>query len=245
MHRRAFVTGFGAVLAAPLGAEADRAGKLYRLGVLSPVPLTTLEASGATSLSKARGDMSADDSARCAVSRYGAISLALCRLGYVEGRNLEIEARWGSPDRLPSFARELISVKVDIIHAIGPVAIRAAKEAGATVPIVMMTSGDPVALGFVESLARPRGTITGVSFLAEELSGKLLELLKQAVPRTSRVAVLWNPANDTHAVYLREAQAASQMLGFMLQPLEVRSPNDFERVRPHHLEACRRSSAAA
>ena len=94
----------------------------------------------------------------------------------------------------------------------------------------MMTSGDPVALGFVESLARPGGSVTGVSFLGEQLSGKLLELLKQAVPRASRVAVLWNPANGTHAVYLRGAQAAAQSLGVTLQPLEVQSPDDFGRV---------------
>src|SRR5262249_33629933 len=98
------------------------------------------------------------------------------------------------------------------------------------VPVVMTTSGDPVALGFVESLARPGGSITGVSFLGEQLSGKLLELLKQAVPRASRVAVLWNPANGLHPVYLREAQAVAQSLRVTLQPLEVRSLEDFESV---------------
>jgi len=91
----------------------------------------------------------------------------------------------------------------------------------------MITSGDPVALGFVESLARPGGNVTGVSFLAERLNGKLLQLLKEAVPRASRVAVLWNPANGTHAGYLREAQAAAQLLGITLKALEVRTPDDF------------------
>src|SRR5262249_26421896 len=109
------------------------------------------------------------------------------------------------------------------------------------VPVVMTTSGDPVALGFVESLARPGGTITGVSFLGEQLSGKLLELLKQAVPRASRVAVLWNPANGTHPGYLREAQSVAQTLRLTLEPLEVRSPEDFDsvfdRITREHVDA--------
>ena len=232
MDRRTFISGitFG-LLAAPLAAGAQQpAGKVWRIGVLSPVPLTTLEAPSGPSLSKAQVRSSADDPARCAVKLYGAVEWALCQFGYVEGHNLKIEARWGAPDQLPALATELVRLNLDIIHAIGPVAIRAARQATAAVPIVMMTSGDPVALGFVETLARPGGNVTGVSFLGEQLSGKLLELLKQAVPRGSRVAVLWNPANGTHAGYLREAQAAAQPLRVTLQPLEVRSPDDFDRV---------------
>jgi putative ABC transport system substrate-binding protein len=230
VNRRAFIGTLGlGFLAAPLAAGAQQpAGKVWRIGVLSPVPLTTLEAPSGPSLSKAQGRSSADDPGRCAVNLL--LQWAFCQFGYVEGHNLKIEARWGAPDQLPALATELVRLKLDIIHAIGPVAIRAAKQATAAVPIVMMTSGDPVALGFVETLARPGGNVTGVSFLGEQLSGKLLELLKQAVPRGSRVAVLWNPANGAHAGYLREAQAAAQPLGVTLQPLEVRSPDDFDRV---------------
>ena len=182
MDRRAFIgTLAGGLLAAPLAAEAQSAEKVWRIGILSPVPLTTLEAPSGPSLSKAQGRSSADDPARCAVNLL--LQWAFCQFGYVEGHNLKIEARWGTPDQLPALATELVRLKLDILHAIGPVAIRAARQATAAVPIVMMTSGDPVALGFVESLARPGGNVTGVSFLGEQLSGKLLELLKQAVPR--------------------------------------------------------------
>jgi ABC-type uncharacterized transport system substrate-binding protein len=226
------------VFVAPLlfelaAGEAQQTGKVFRIGVLSPVPLEQLAASIPEGVANQRmvqdraGRFSAADPGRCADYRYGGHPWAFCQFGYVEGRNITIEARWGAPDRLSEVATELVRLKVDVIHAIGPVAIRAAKQATAAVPIVMITSGDPVALGFVESLARPGGNVTGVSFLAERLNGKLLQLLKEAVPRASRVAVLWNPANGTHAGYLREAQAAAQLLGITLKALEVRTPDDF------------------
>jgi putative ABC transport system substrate-binding protein len=156
----------------------------------------------------------------------------LRELGYVEGQNVAYELRWadGSRDRLAAFATELVRLKVDAIVAVGPPAIQAAKEATSVVPIVMVTSGDPAGLGFVGSLARPGGNVTGVSFLGEELTGKLLELLKQAVPRTSRVAVLWNPANGAHPGYLRDAEAAARFLGVTLQPVEIRGSQEFERA---------------
>jgi ABC-type uncharacterized transport system substrate-binding protein len=232
VHRRQFL--FAVVLSAlavPLAAWAQSTGKVWRIGVLTTVPLAKLEAS--SSLSKAQGRSSADDPGRCADDRYSLLQWSFCQLGYVEGQNIAIEARWGAPNQLPALATELVRLKVDVIHAIGPVAIGAATQATAAVPIVMMTSGDPVALGFVESLARPGGNVTGVSFLGEQLNGKLLELLKQAVPKTSHVAILWNPANGTHAGYLREAQAAARPLGVTIQPLEVRSPDDFDRVFGH------------
>src|ERR1700730_11128260 len=229
MERRTFLGVIaGSLLAAPLAAEAQQTGKVYRIGVLTPVPLSALEAS--SSRPKDQGGSSVPGP--CADNPHNLLKWAFCQFGYVEGRNIAIEERWGGPDRLPALATELVSLKVDIIHAIGPVAIRAAKQATTTIPIpiVMMTSGDPVALGFVESVARPGGNITGVSFLGEKLSGKLLELFKQAVPRASRVAVLWNPANRTHANYLIDAQEAAQSLGVALRPLEVRASDDFSHI---------------
>jgi ABC-type uncharacterized transport system substrate-binding protein len=206
MDRRAFVTGILGLLAAPLVGEAQQAGKVYRIGWLSNVSLAAL-------------GIGPD-----------ALRLALRELGYVEGQNLAVELRWSDvPDRLAAFATELVRLKVDALLAIGPQAVRAAKQATATIPIVMMISGDPVSLGFVGSLARPGGNVTGVSFLGEELSGKLLELFKQAVPRASRVAVLWNPTNGAHAGYLRDVQVAARALGVTPLSLEVRGADDFER----------------
>ncbi len=214
---------------AVLAVEGQQSGKVYRIGVLTPVPLAALEASTPAALLKAQARSSTDNPARCGPNP-NLLKYVFCRVGDVEGQNIAIEARWGAPDQLPAAATELVRLKVDVIHAIGPVAIRAAKQATATIPIVMMTSGDPVALGFVESLARPGGNVTGVSFLGEQLSGKLLELLKEAVPKASHAAILCNPANGTHAGYLREAQGAAQRLGVTLQPLEVRTSDDFDRV---------------
>ena len=204
MHRRAFIGDALGLLAAPLGAEAQQTGKMYRIGWLSNVP-------------------------PAALMDREALRSAFRELGYIEGQNLAIELRWAeAPDRLAELATELVRLNVDAILAIGPLAIHAAKQATATVPIVMATSGDPVGLGFVESLARPGGNVTGVSFLGEELSGKLLELLKEAVPRASRVAVLWNPANSTHSGYWGDLRAAARALGVTLQSVEVRGPDEFK-----------------
>jgi putative ABC transport system substrate-binding protein len=195
------------LLVTPPAVEAQPAPKVYRLGWLSSV---SPEALG---------------------KGTEAFRQALRELGHVEGRNLATESRWSAaPDRLPEFARELVRLEVDAIVAIGPPAIRAAKQATARIPIVMMTSGDPVGSGFVGSLARPGENVTGVSFLGEELSGKLLELLKQAVPRISRVAVLWNPTNGAHAQYWRDVRAAAGTLGVALLSLEVRAAGDLERA---------------
>src|SRR5262245_14593564 len=188
MDRRAFIAGTLGLLAAPLAAEAQpAAAKVWRVGFLSNASLTAPGMSAGA----------------------GALRSGLRELGYVEGENVVLEFRWadGASARLVEFATELVRLKVDAIVAIGPPAIQAAKQATRVVPIVMAISGDPVGLGFVGSLARPAGNVTGVSFLGDELSGKLLELLKQAVPRISRVAVLWNSTNGAHAAYLRDVQA--------------------------------------
>ena len=151
-------------------------------------------------------------------------------LGYVEGKNIAIEYRLaqGKLDRLFDLAAELVRLKVDVIVTPGTLDAFAARRATTTIPIVMAASGDAVATGLVVSLARPGGNVTGLTALARELSGKRLELLKEAVPGLSRVAVLWNAANPDKARDLEETQVAAGALRLQLQSLEVRAPNDLE-----------------
>ena len=209
MNRRAFVTGLASVLAVPLAAEAQQAGRVWRIGWLSTAsPMGLLN------------------------TQPDLFREAFRDLGYVEGRNLVFELRWteAAPDRLSAVAAELVGHRVDVIVAVGPQAIHAVKQATATIPIVMMTSGDPVGAGFVPNLARPGGNVTGVSFLAEELTGKQLQLLKEAMPRTSRVAVLWNPENRAHSGYWKDVRAAAHSLGIELQSFEVRGSDELPRI---------------
>ena len=164
-------------------------------------------------------------------TRTEAFRQGLRELGYVEGKNIVIEWRSaeGKRDRLPSLAAELVRLKVDIIVTAGPPATRSAKEATVTIPIVFAQDGDPVASGFVASLARPGGNITGLSTLAPELSGKRLELLKEIVPRLSRVAVLGNSTNPANAQVLKETELAAGVFGVKLQYLDVlEDPKDIE-----------------
>jgi putative ABC transport system substrate-binding protein len=153
-------------------------------------------------------------------------------LGYVEGQNIVIEYRWGegNVERLPALATELVHLKVDLIVVVGTQAIQAAKHATTTIPIVMAASSDPVGTGLVTSLSRPGGNITGLSVLAPELSGKRLELLKDAIPGLARVAVLWQGGHPAATLALHEVEAAGRLLRLQLQSLEVRGPNDFERA---------------
>ena len=166
--------------------------------------------------------------------RVEAIRLALRQLGYVEGDNITIEYRYaeGKLDRLSELAAELVRLKVDIIvGAGGDRLIRAAKNATKTIPIVMMGAGNPVELGLVESLARPGGNVTGVTTLSRELDGKRLELLKEAVPKLARVAVLYDPANPNSVVDLKEVfPAAARALAVTVRSWEVRAADDFESV---------------
>jgi putative ABC transport system substrate-binding protein len=150
----------------------------------------------------------------------------LTELGYVEGQNMIIEYRWaeGKPDRLPKLAAELVALKVDVIFAAAAPVIRAAKNATKTTPIVFEMLADPVSAGFVNSLAKPGGNLTGVAGLAPELGGKRLELLKEIVPRLNLVAVLANPGNPNFQSVLEESQRAAAILKLRLQVLEVRKP---------------------
>ena len=164
-------------------------------------------------------------------ARNEAFRQGLSDLGYIEGQNLIIEHRYaeGKVDRLPDLAAELVRLKVDAIFATSTASVQAAKKATTTVPIVSV-SGDPVGLGLVASLARPGGNVTGLADFTSELAGKRLELLKEVVPRVSRVAVLWNPDGPSSNLRMRETEAAAASLGIKLQPVDVREPNDFEHA---------------
>ena len=163
-------------------------------------------------------------------SRLEAFRQGLRDLGYIEGHNITIEYRWaeGKLDRLPDLAAELACLKVDVIVTGGPTATRPAKEATSTIPIVMTQDADPVSSGFIASLARPGGNITGLSTLAPEISGKRLELLKQTVPRLSRVAAFGNSPNPESAQSLKETELAAGVFAVQLQYLDVRDPKDIE-----------------
>jgi putative tryptophan/tyrosine transport system substrate-binding protein len=149
-------------------------------------------------------------------------------LGYIERQTIAIEYRWaeGKSARLPLLAAELIQLKVDVILTQGEVATRAVKEATSTIPIVMATSGDPVGAGLVASLARPGGKVTGLSAVAPDLTGKRLQLLKEAVPKVSRVAILYNPTILGAVLAVKDAQAAARTLRLTVQPVEVRAPDE-------------------
>jgi len=163
-------------------------------------------------------------------ARIEAFRQGLRELGYVEGKNIVIEFRYaeGKFDRLPELAAELVRLKVDVIVTAGPIVTRAAKEATLTIPIVMAQDADPVGSGFVASLARPGGNITGLATLAPEISGKQLELLKEIVPKLSRVAVFGTSTRPGNAQALRETELAAGAFGVKLQYLDVLSPKDIE-----------------
>src|SRR5258705_947152 len=201
----------GGIVVAPLAVEAQQAAKVARIGYLA----TNL---GATT-SHVRG----------------AFFQGLRDLGYVEGRNLVIEIRdaEGKFERFPALAAELVALKVDVIVAITARAALAAKQATSTLPIVFIAASDPVTSGLVNSLARPGGNVTGVSLVFPELVGKSLELLKQAVPGVSRVALLWQPGvsdERTERDVLKGAEVAAQALGVRLQVVEARGRADFDKA---------------
>jgi putative ABC transport system substrate-binding protein len=217
-HRRKFMrmTIIGIALSAMLfalcvSANAQQPKKVPRIGYLSNTDVAT-------------------DSARAE-----GIRLALRELGYIEGQNIAIEYRYaeGKVDRAPELAAELVRLKVDIIVvASGDQWIQAAKNATKTIPIVMMGQGtDPVKAGFIESLARPGGNVTGITTLSRELGGKRLELFKEAVPKLSRVAVLYDPANPPSLHEVKELLPAdARALKLTIQPWEIRAVDDFEKV---------------
>jgi len=161
-----------------------------------------------------------------------ALRHGLRELGYVEGRNIAIEQRFGEGkvERLSELVEELVRLNVDVIIAATPPAIAAAKQATKTIPIVMLATGDPVALGFVTSLAWPGGNITGLTILSVELSGKQLELLTEVVPRASLVAVLWNPKSPDTELAFKETEAAAKTQNVKFLSLAVQRGEDFNSV---------------
>ena len=171
-------------------------------------------------------------SASDAASWHRAFVQGLRDLGWIEGKNITVEYRYaeGRSDRLPDLAADLVRLKVDVILASVNTDALVAQKATKTIPIVMASAGDPVSTGLVESLARPGGNITGLSQMAPEMAGKRLELLREIVPRLSRVAVLWNPSGTTSTLNWKEIQRPARQLGIQLLSLEARSPNDFDGV---------------
>jgi putative ABC transport system substrate-binding protein len=194
------------LLASAYLAAAQQATKIPRIGYLG-------------------GASPSANAARIEVFRQG-----LRELGYEEGKNIIFEWRYaeGKQDRLPDLAAELVRLKVDLIVTAGPASTRAAKEATVTIPIVMASDTDPVGNGFVASLARPGRNITGLSTLAPEISGKQLELLKEIVPRLSRVAVFGTSTQPGNAQALRETEHAAETLKVVVQYLDVSTPKDIE-----------------
>ena len=170
---------------------------------------------------------SVSDSTRIEAFRKG-----LHEIGYMEGKNISIDYRFaeGKRDRLPDLAAELVQLKVDVIVTYGTVGTLAVKRATTTIPIVMASSSDPVGRGLVASLARPGGNVTGLSSVAPDLSGKRLELLKEAIPKLTRVAVLWDSSGGQASANFKDTQVAARALRVQVQSLEVRSPEDFERA---------------
>jgi len=214
MDRRAFIgTLAGSLLAAPLAAEVEQAGKVPRIGVLSP--------GSPSGVGRNPSDLAV---------LFAAFREGLRELGYVEGQNIKIESRWaeGNYDRLPGLAADLVRLKVDVIVTYGTPASQAAKRATGTIPIVMAAIIDPVASGLVTSIARPGGNLTGQSMMSPDLVAKQLEILKEAVPKVSRVAVLWNPANAGNAPQVRHAQDAAGALGVRLQSLGAKGPSEID-----------------
>jgi putative tryptophan/tyrosine transport system substrate-binding protein len=207
MSNRLFLFLIGtSVLATVHLAEAQQSKRMPRIGYLSVLSPSS-------------------DTARFEAFRQG-----LGELGYVDKQNIAIELRYaeGKLGRLPDLADELVTLKADVIVAGGSTAIRATKKATGLIPIVMAHGSDPVALGYVASLARPGGNITGLTHLAPELGGKRLELLKDMIPQLTRVAVLTDPGTGGHRPQIKELDVAAPALGLQLRPVEVRGPNELE-----------------
>jgi len=201
MDRRTFLAGTGTVLlTTPLAAEAQQAGKVYRIGLI---------------------DLSAPDPARQAW--WNAFRQGMRELGYVEGQNVSFEPRWGQSDadRLPKLAAELVGLKVDLIVAGGTSAAIAAKRATSIIPIVTASGSDPVAVGLVASLRQPGGNITGMTAINSELAGKRLEFLRIVAPRVSRIAILWDETDAGSRLNADGTEAAAKTAGLTIHRVSV------------------------
>ena len=208
IDRRTFLAGTSVMLLAlPLPAGAQQAGKVYRVGFLWDSPAVWPHA-------------------------LEGFRQGLRDLGWIEGQNIVVEYRWaeGRFDRLPGLAEELVRLKVDVIVAPTSIYTGAAKRATSTIPIVFVSHADPIGSGHVANLARPGANITGLTIIMSETMAKSLELLKAAVPGLARVAVLWDPATPSHGPGVKAVEATSQALGLRLQTLAVRSATEFDNT---------------
>ena len=221
MDRRKFARlAAGGLFGLSLTAAAQPTGKVWRIGYLA-------------------GGARPSDGAAPAPMRK-----ALQALGYTEGKDIVYEGRWGEArnERLPALAAELVALKVDAIVTQGGPSAAAAKQASSSIPVIVVNAGDVVETGLVASLARPGGNVTGVNDPAAVLSAKRLEILKDLVPATTRVAVLWNAGDQAMTLRYREIEKAAQVLRVAIEPLGVREPDDFNtalaamsRARPNAL----------
>jgi putative ABC transport system substrate-binding protein len=205
MQRRDFIKCIaGSAVGWPLVARAQQSKKVPVVGVLWPNP----------------------------PAQFEFIRQGLIDLGYFEGKNIRFEFRWAEAalDRLPELAQDLVRLPVDLIITLAPPATLAAKRATQTIPIVFVAMGDPLASGVVASLARPGANLTGTTRMISEMSAKHVELLKEACPELSNLAVLWNPNNSSHPPALRAAEASAQSLALQIRPLEVRAVADLDNV---------------
>ena len=201
VRRRELIAAIGGAALWPLAARAQKAGKIYRLGILTVAP----------------------------ERNWDGLFQALRDLGYVDGQNLIIERRYseGQAERWSDVANELVGLKVDVIVVSTTPAALAAKKATSTIPIVFPTAFDPVGAGLAASLARPGGNVTGLGLLIPEVSAKGLAL-KEAVPALTEVAVFWNAANSANSIVLRDVEATARAIGLAVHPQQVREPKDFE-----------------
>jgi len=197
----------GGLLAAPRAAEAQPAGKVYRIGLL---------------------EYSTPDPARQAL--WTAFRQRMRELGYVEGQNVTFEPRWAQDDsdRLSKLAAELVGLKVDVIVTAATVSALAAKRATGAIPIVMATGADPMAVGLVANLRQPGGNVTGMTTINSELAAKRLELLRIVAPRASRIAILWDEKGSTFGLAVKDTEAAAKRAGFTVQSVPVGSPAEIE-----------------
>src|SRR5262245_25970541 len=210
MKRRDFITLVGVVVTAwPSAVAGEQAPRVKQIGVLLPY-------------------IERDEQAQ---ARVTAFLTALRERGWVDGRNVEIQFRYaeGLPDRLPALAADLVQRNVDVILTAGTESTDLARKATTTIPIVMAAVGDPIAAGFIASLAQPGGNITGASLLATELTAKRLHLLKENLPELTRLAVLWSASNASVLQKLKQIQAAAPQFGVQLHTFELRNPSDLEK----------------
>ena len=207
MDRRAFVAGAFAVVAAPLAADAQPAGKLYRVGLL--------------------GERASDPSEG---RLWDAFRLELRKRGWIEGQNIVIESRWveSNAAQIPELVADLVRLRVDVIVTRGSYMVQGAKAAAPSIPIVFTMHADPISSGHVASLARPGGNITGLTMLMTDLNVKGLEILMSTVPQAKRIAILWNPDAPSHTPSMRALEDAARPFRLQVQPVVARTEADLE-----------------